>query len=158
MTKSEQVVRSDLSAGDVAVDGLFSGALAGVPMAVYAAAVWLLFDSGAGDLFGEFLADRGMSLINTLLLHLAISSVYGLVFSLGYNFIARLAKATPTPWASIVAGMVYGALLLALAHLVILPANASPLQLSFGLSVPAHLIYGASLGALVHRDRFNPVR
>jgi hypothetical protein len=49
-------------------------------------------------------------------------------------------------------------LLLALAHLVIMPAGAGSLQLSFGLSVPAHLIYGAVLGYLVHRSRSNPTR
>ena len=158
MTHSEQTVRTKLSAGDAAVDGLFNGAVAGIPMAIYAAGVWLLFDPGAGQSFAAFLADRDLSFINTLLLHLAVSSVYGLVFSLGYNLLTRMARAVPSLWASLVAGMLYGALLLALAHLVILPSGAEPLQLSFGLSVPAHLIYGTTLGVLVHRSRFSPAQ
>ena len=158
MTNTERVARSNLTAGDAAVDGLFSGALAGIPMVVYAAAAWLVFDPGAGETISRYMADRDLSLFNTLLLHLAVSSVYGLVFSLGYNIFTRKARAAPSPWASILAGMVYGSLLLALAHLVILPAGAAPLQLSFGVSAPAHLIYGAALGLLVHRSRFRPAR
>lgn len=158
MTNTEQAARSNLTAGDAAVDGLFSGALAGIPMALYAAAVWLLFDPGAGGAIAGFMADRGLSLVNTLLLHLAVSSVYGLAFSLAYNLFSRGLRAVPSTLTSVVAGIVYGGLLLALAHLVILPAGAAPLQLSFGLSIPAHLIYGATLGLLVHRSRFNPAR
>jgi hypothetical protein len=156
MTKSEPLVRSNLNAGDAAVDGLFSGAAAGIPMAIYAAIVWLALDPSAGETLGVFLAERDLSLLNTLLLHLAVSSVYGLVFSMGYNLFARAFSGST--WASILAGMAYGALLLALAHLVIIPAGANSLQLSFGLSVPAHLIYGAVLGYLVHRSRSNPIR
>jgi hypothetical protein len=156
MTNSGQMARSNLTAGDAAVDGLFGGALAGIPMAVYAVVVWLLVDPGAGGKMGAFLAERDISFLNTLLLHLAISSVYGLVFSLGYNLFARAFSGSTR--ASILAGMGYGALLVALAHLVILPAGAGSQPLSFGLSVPAHLIYGTVLGYLVHRSRFNPPR
>jgi hypothetical protein len=137
MTNSGQMARSNLTAGDAAVDGLFSGALAGIPMVVYAVVVWLLIDPGAGENLGAFLAERDLSLLNTLLLHLAISSVYGLVFSLGYNLLrsrfldGSLLGIDPGSRMAL-----FGVLLLALAHLVILPAGAGSLQLSFGLSVP----------------------
>jgi hypothetical protein len=158
MTHTEQIARPNLSAGDAAVDGLVYGALAGIPMAIYAAVAWLLFDPGAGEIFGDFMADRDLSIINTLLLHLAVSSIYGLIFSLGFNGLARLMKTGLSPWVSLNLGMVYGAILLALANLVVLPASAAPLELPLALSLPAHLIYGAALGLLVHRNRFSPAR
>jgi hypothetical protein len=77
----------------------------------------------------------------------AVSAIYGLIFAL-------LQRAMPRTWRvgalSVVAGIAYGLVLLALAQLVLLPSSASPLQALPPVVLAAgHVVYGLALGQLL---------
>lgn len=135
-----------LSAVDAAVSGGFIGALAGLPMAVYMAAVILV---------GGYFFYPGMAISTFVLAHIAVSSIYGLFYSIGSNFLFAALKSAHPAGMSVVLGISYASLLFIVAILVILPAaRTAQFEIPLVHIGAAHLIYGVFLSLLVHYTRF----
>lgn len=131
--------------GNAAVDGLIAGTAAGIAMMGY-----LLLTSGdaPADLLNRF-ASNGMtpSPLISLTGHLAVSALYGMIFSVAWYALRGSSRHV----LRMSAGLVYSLVLFAIAEWVILPVLQSPL-----LDIPtihwgiAHALYGIVLG-LVNR-------
>lgn len=127
--------------GDTAVDGLLGGLLAGAAMLALLLLLGLLRGAPAAQTLGRFAAGAGGAPLVGLLLHLAVSGIYGMLFAL----LARGVRAI-RPFGRYLLGGAYGLLLFALARGVLLPAAGSAL-----LAIPApdlllaHLAYGLVL-------------
>ncbi len=135
--------------GDSAVDGLLAGLVAGLAMAVLLAGVTLLRGETPAVLFSRFAFDEQTSALAGFFSHLAVSAIYGLLFAL-------LQRLLLNHWrrglAAMVAGLVYGLTLLALALTVILPGAASPLlQAPPAILAAGHALYGLVLGWVLQR-------
>jgi hypothetical protein len=146
MSTVNELKYARLSTLDAALSGVFIGGLAGLPMAIYMAGVILM---------GGYFFYPGMAISTFFLAHLAISGVYGLLYSIGSNYLFVVLKGTPTAGLAIILGAFYASLLLAIAILFILPAGRTaqfevPL-VHIGI---AHFIYGLFLSLLVHYTRF----
>lgn len=133
--------------GDRAVDGLLAGVAAGLVMALVLAVAGLLRGEAVATLFHRFAPSEEASALSGFLAHVAVSAIYGLIFAL-------LRRAMPRSWrvgtTSVVAGMAYGVVLLALAQLVLLPGSGSSLLALPPLVLAAgHVVYGLALGWLL---------
>jgi hypothetical protein len=149
MMHSKQLIDRRRTTSDAALDGLFGGLTAGVAMAVYLVAWGLMTGMGPGAVLGMFdPGERGVALTGALT-HLAVASVYGILFGLIWWALRRTLRLGVPAW---LAGAVYGLLLLLVAKAVVLPAAGSPLAeiptLHFAV---AHVIYGVVLGYLSER-------
>jgi hypothetical protein len=149
MIESKRLAYSERKLSDAALDGLFGGLAAGVAMAIYLVLWGLTVALGPGAVLGMFdPGERGIALTGALT-HLAVASVYGILFGLLWWALRRGLRLGMPAW---LAGVVYGLLLLLAAKAVVLPAAGSPLaeipMLHFAL---AHVIYGAALGLLSER-------
>jgi hypothetical protein len=146
MRTTSDLTYASLSAGEAALSGILIGGLAGIPMAVYMAAAVLL---------GGFIFYPGMAISTFVLMHLAVSSVYGLLYSLAFNFLAGSLKKAPSVGAAILAGLFYASVLLILAVLVILPsARSAQFEIPLSHIAIAHGIYAIFLSLLIHYSRF----
>jgi len=149
MIGSKRVTYSERKLSDVALDGLFGGLAGGVAMAAYLLVWGLVTESGPGTVLGMFdPRERGVALSGALT-HLAVASVYGIVFGLIWWVLRRGLRIGVPAW---LVGLVYGLLLLLVAKAVVLPSAGSALakipMLHFAVS---HVIYGATLGLLSER-------
>ncbi len=148
MNESKQLTHTETTLGDAAVDGLLAGGGAGLLMAAYLIVAGLAMGETVGVVLGRFDPGQGGAPLVGALAHLATAGVYGVIFGL-------LGRFVPRRWRGRVpgrlAGPVYGLALFAVA-LMLLPAVASPLleipRLHFAV---AHLLYGLTLGFLIHR-------
>ena len=149
VSKNEQIPLKRISAGDAAVDGLFAGLMSGLVMAGVMMLLGLLRGELPTTLLARFSTEANSSPIMGLLRHLAVSGTYGLLFGLlsRIELVKRLAQRIGP-----VVGMLYGALLFAMAELVILPGTDS---LLLGLPplefATAHLVYGLVLAAFYQK-------
>ena len=148
MSQMKNLVAKRSTLGDAAVDGLFAGLGAGIVMAVYLVAAGLIGGDGPALVLSRFDPSVTASPPMGALIHLAVASVYGMLFGVAYRFV-------PLAWLPTwLMGLVYGMVLLAFAEAVVLPSAESLLRAvpfwSFGL---AHLIYGVTLGVLVGQTR-----
>lgn len=135
--------------GDAAVEGLFSGMIAGISMAIYLGLVNLILGESLLETLARFAVSDDTTPLLGFLLHLGVSGVYGLVFGLIYQITLRRWISSPSPGLSIITGSAYGVVLLLLAQVVLLPGSASPLkEISLTHLSIAHLIYGVTLGIL----------
>jgi hypothetical protein len=144
MSQMKDLVAKRSTIGDSAVDGLFAGVGAGIVMAVYFLAAGLIGGEGPALVLSRFDPSATASPLTGALVHLAVASVYGMLFGVVHRFIRP-------GWLPIwLLALLYGVVLLALAEAVVLPSAASLLRAvpfwSFGL---AHLIYGVTLGVLI---------
>jgi len=149
MIESKRLAYNDRKLSDAALDGLFGGLAAGVAMAVYLVAWSLMTGMGPGAVLGMFdPAMRGAALTGALT-HLAVASVYGILFGLIWWVLRRGLRLGLPAW---LAGAVYGLALLLVATVVVVPSAGSPLAaiptLHFAV---AHVIYGVVLGRLSER-------
>lgn len=153
MYEIQRIERRELSAGDAAVEGLFSGMLAGIVMAGYLIAAGLWLGEMPGEVLARFAPEGAPAALPGFLMHLAVSGVYGLLFGLICQITAQRWKWAPPAWQAGIAGGVFGLALFFFAQTVILPGTSSALSefvpVHFAL---AHLIYGASLGAIMNRN------
>jgi|SRR5581483_606283 len=141
MESSRQGVR-DNTIGDAAVEGLLTGIVAGIAMAAFILVVELVSGVSPVTVLGYFDVSRNGSPLTGLFTHFAVAGVYGVIFGLLWSRLTRLGR-----WWIIVAGVVYGFVILGIAEWIILPSTATPLsQLPFWMMVVAHGIYGAALG------------
>jgi hypothetical protein len=147
MEKTTTPSKRHTTAGDAAVSGLFGGLGAGALMAAFLALAGLLAGKGLGAYWSYFAIGEGAAPFQGLLAHLAVSGVYGILFSLGWRFAQGKRFSRVPGW---MAGLVFGLLLWVLAQAVILPGTDSPLRLiPAGVLAVAHIVYGLALGWFV---------
>ena len=149
MIESKRLAHGERKLSDAALDGLFGGVAAGVAMAVYVIIWGLASGRGPGAVLGMFdPAMRGNPLTGALT-HLAVASVYGILFGLIWWTLRRRLQLGGPAW---LVGAAYGLALLLAATVVVLPAAGSPLAeiptLHFAI---AHVVYGVALGYLSER-------
>jgi hypothetical protein len=152
MAELSKDVHKELKFSEVAVDGLFAGLLAGLAMAAWLAVTALLRSETLSDLFSRFYPARAVTPLAGLLLHLAVSSVYGILFSLVWYLASNIQRFSLSAQPAAALGVGYGVALFFLAWYVLLPASASPLrQLPLWQFGSSHLVYGLVVGWLFWR-------
>jgi len=139
---------------DAVVDGLFGGLLAGAGMLAFLIAADLSAGNPAVQTLARFgIPGQTVSPLASLLLHLGVSSVYGIVYGLLINVLPRRYRAALPGW---LWGVLFGLLIWVLADLVLLPGSDSPLMeippVVFALS---HVVYGLILGWFTAVTRHN---
>ena len=150
MDNGSSFMRVRSSSGEAAVDGLLNGVLAGVVMALYLIAIGVVTGAGAAATLSAFDLGQGISPVRGALIHLAVSAIYGMVFSLLYRLIAR--NRSIGRGGSVMIGLVYGLLLWSITQI----AFAAGISVTLS-SLPtvhlagAHVIYGVTLGWLTGR-------
>jgi hypothetical protein len=152
MQKSTDLVRRNIRCSEAAVDGLFAGAAAGLVMAVYLTLTALLRGEGPVSLLNRFAPTQASGPLAGLLMHLAISGIYGLLFGM---LMALASQVRSLEWFvryTTISGVLYGLILFLVAWFTLLPASGSALlELSFIDLGLAHILYGAALGYLARR-------
>lgn len=148
-TRSVARQHENSNIGDAAVEGLFSGMIAGISMAVYLGMVNLISGESLLETLARFAVSDETTPLLGFLLHLGVSGVYGLVFGLIYQITLRRWISSPSLRSSVITGSGYGIVLFILAQLVLLPGSTSPLkEISLSHLTIAHLIFGVTLGIL----------
>lgn len=147
MARTDPIPHKQTRFGDAAVSGLFGGLAAGLAMAAFLAAAALAAGTSPAAYLSDFSAAPDGSAWLGLITHLSVSAVYGTFYGLFHHLVDRLIRVHIPGW---LLGLFYGAVLLTVASLVILPGLQSSLQaipsLAFAL---AHLVYGLALGLSV---------
>ena len=134
----------DKNTGDLAVDGLVPGVMAGILMMGVLLLGGILSGVSAETVLGYFAPSSGGAALG-LVTHLAVSSVYGLVFSV----LAGRFSGRPSSWGI---GAVYGLLLYGIGTALVIPGVSAALALAGGGQLLlAHLVYGLALGGLSAR-------
>jgi hypothetical protein len=143
MEKSQYLTRSHTSAGDAVVSGLFGGLLGGLAMALVIALISQFAGQGFAYL-GFFATTSPNPPLQGLLMHLAVSSIYGMLYALIRRW-TRLDRLAQVPgW---LAGLVYALGLWAFGITVLLPAtNSLMLTLPWQVFFCGHIAYGLVLG------------
>ena len=109
MTAQHQLVPYKYGLRDVAVDGLWRGALAGAAMALYLMIVTTALGDAPFSLLARFTSQEvEVSPLVGGLSHLATSAIYGALFAILWHVIAR--RSRQRSWA-LLGGLVYAALL-----------------------------------------------
>jgi hypothetical protein len=131
------------STGDAAVSGLFNGLLGGCAMALVIVGFSLAAGQGAAYL-GNFSSEAPAPPFQGLLMHLAVSGIYGLLFGLIRNWtLLSWLKRLPG-W---LVGLGYALVLWVLAVTVLLPAARSLiLAMPWVVFFTGHVAYGLVLG------------
>ena len=137
---------SSTSLGDAAVDGLLGGLGAGIAMLLFLLIAEFLGGVGPAMVLARFDLGSTASPLTGVLTHLAVASVYGL----GFGILWALTAVDKLPAG--LTGTIYGFALFVLAETVMLPGtNSALLAIPIWSLALAHLVYGATLGWLVHR-------
>jgi len=140
------VTNQPASAGDAAVSGLFNGLLAGIAMGFYLVFAGLVDGQGLTGYLAYFGLGKTQSPLAGLLLHLAISGIYGVIYGAVRHWVGLDHNHLLPRW---LVGMVYGLLTWVLAVYLILPGIGSSLVAIPTLHfILAHLVYGLALGFL----------
>lgn len=140
----ESDLKREQTIGDSAVSGLFYGLLAGVVMGAYLLLSAVLSGYTVEESLSWFTPDESGNALQGILLHLAVSGIYGIGYGLLRHWLFRRIPG----WSG---GLVYGLALFALAGLVILPGAGLGLTKISTLHLGvAHLLYGLVLGLLSH--------
>src|SRR5512143_1113048 len=95
MAEFSKEVRKEIHSSQAAVDGLFAGLLAGLVMAAFLAVTSLVRSETLSALFSRFSPAQAASPFTGFLLHLAVSSVYGILFGLVWYLTASLRRLAP---------------------------------------------------------------
>lgn len=144
--------KEDRSLGELAVDGLTGGLLAGIAMAMLLVLTGLVSGRPPAVTLGYFDPARDGSWLSGLFAHLAVSAVYGTLFGLAMQGLKKIRPAVLRyGW---LLGTIYGLILyLAAIGLIFKAVDAPVAQVGawqFGL---AHLIYGLVLGLWLARGQ-----
>ena len=144
MSQMKNLVARRFTIGDSAVDGLFAGLGAGIVMAVYFLAAGLIGGEDPTLVLRRFDPSATASPLTGALVHLAVASVYGMLFGVARRFIRP-------GWLPLwLISLVYSVVLLALAETVVMPSAALSLRaVPFWSFALGHLIYGVTLGFLI---------
>ena len=108
--------RDQVSVGDVAVDGLLSGVVAGVAAALYLVIIGLFSGETIHSTLGRFDPQVAGNAILGIFVHLGMSAVYGGLFAVLYRPIRR--RMPTSPVLNLVIGLIYGIILMLVAELV----------------------------------------
>lgn len=155
MTETHWVVKEKFETGDVTVDGLFHGALAGALMLVFLGIAGIARGESPLDLLSRFAPNPDASPVIGALLHLAVSAIYAAVFYAVWNVLSARRRRGPSARRDVLAGLLFGSALFLLAQWIILPGTASPLAaIPPAMFMAAHLVYGLALGWLFYRSGF----
>jgi len=145
MENSTTQLKDQFSLGELAVEGLFAGIAAGAAMLAYLLVFGMLSGQAVTVMMGRFSIQVPPNPFQGVLLHLAVSAIYGLLFGIVWRLLGRRFPA----W---VTALPYGLAIYLLAHFVLLPESGSALldipPLHFAL---AHLVYGLVLGLWFQR-------
>lgn len=143
MEKVEGHLKTKITAGDAAVNGLLNGLVGGVAMAAVVIIFSLLGGKGFGYL-GYFSAGAPVLPLVGLVMHLAVSTIYGLLYGLIRKW-TRLDRLTRLPgW---LAGLIYAMGLWVFAVTLLLPgAKSMILTLPWVVFFTGHFAYGLVLG------------
>lgn len=149
MTNTKAEAARPAGLGDAAVDGMLNGVMAGIFMALFLALATLAAGKVPWSVLETFDATGKSSPVMGLVLHLAVSAVYGTIFGLLWKLLRPALAGRIPSW---LAGAAFGLALFAMAEFVLLPGARTGLRdiptLVFGA---AHLIYGLVLGGLLAR-------
>lgn len=152
MDRSEEVEKPHTSLGDIAVDGIITGLEAGLLMVAFLMVAAALQGASPGTVLAAFTVRGAPSLGKGLLTHLTVSSVYGILFNLGYSYLIRLGFGAKNPLIGPLLGFTYGMLLFLAAEYILFDYVATALRdAPMILLLGAHLVYGFTLGLLVAR-------
>jgi hypothetical protein len=149
MTEGKVLGKASRSAGDVAVDGLLRGVVAGLAMAAVLVVAGALAQLSVQLVLSRFDPTGGNSAMTGLLAHLASAGIYGLLFALlTAPGAARLGNRM------ILAGVIYGLTLWLISRGLMASELGAPLRVlpPVGWAL-AHIVYGAVLGALMGTRR-----
>ena len=138
------------SLGDTAVDGLLAGIGAGLVMALFLLLIGLLNGDLATAVFGRFDPGQNQQWLTGLVIHLAVSSIYGIVFGLLFWVLIRIRPS----WARLswLLGLAYGLLLYGVVQTALATGIDSGLvQFTAVILLLAHATYGLVLGILLGR-------
>lgn len=138
--------------GDVAVDGLLSGVVAGVAAALYLVIIGLFSGETFHSILGRFDPQQTGNAILGIFVHLGMSAVYGGLFAVLYRPIRR--RMPTSPVLNLVIGLIYGIILMLVAELVFNSGIESALddisKIQFALF---HIIFGLVLVVMI--EKFN---
>jgi hypothetical protein len=150
MDKTDILSENKSSISTLVVDGVISGLVGGVAMFSSLAAFAFLSGEAPGVILGSFSSDGLTSPVQGLVGHLGASAIYGALFGvLIWPLLSRFSSRKSRGW---LGGIVYGAFLLLLAQIAILPTTNSPLsEIPFWQWALGHGIYGLVLGGLFAR-------
>lgn len=144
-----------LNIGDSAVDGLVGGFVAGVVMGIYLMVVGLLSRMSTWYLMDTLVPLNNNNLLYKILLHLAISMIYGAVYGAAISVIRRISASRFRNWFLVVFAVLYGLVLFVFARVVlflVLDQAFFSQNLLFHLLF-AHILYSLVLGLLVRQVR-----
>lgn len=144
-----------LNIGDSAVDGLVGGLVAGVAMGIYLMVVGLRSRISTWYLIDTLVPLNNNNLMYKILLHLAISMIYGAVYGAAISVIRRVSASRFRNWFLVVFAVLYGLILFVIARVVlflVLEQAFFSQNLLLHLLI-AHLIYSLVLGLLVRQVR-----
>jgi hypothetical protein len=140
------------SIGETAVDGLLAGIGAGLVMALFLLLVGLLNGDSAAVVLGRFDPGQNHLWLTGFIIHLAVSSIYGILFGLLYLLLVRIRP--PLVQFSWLLGLAYGLLLYAIAQTALSTgADSGLLQFTAVHLLIAHAVYGVVLGFQIGRKR-----
>jgi hypothetical protein len=143
MAKAKIFTKTQVSAGDAAVTGLFSGLQGGAAMAGIIVLFSILNGQGLSYL-GYFSAGEPIIPLVGLVTHLAVSSIYGMLYALGRRLTGLDRRKLLPGWA---AGLVFALGLWLIAVVLFLPAAKSLLlTLPWVVFLTGHIIYGLVVG------------
>ena len=152
MATQQMLVKHNYGLRDVAVDGLWKGALAGAAMAGYLMMVTAVLGENPLAVLSRFTSEGvDVTPLVGAISHLAVSGIYGAMFTVLWHRIGRHSKSGPL---ALVGALVFSGLLFVIAELILLPSVQSPLlavpALHFGIG---HVVYGLVLGGLIARSQ-----
>ena len=85
----KQSISKPFELSETAVDGLFGGMLAGLIMETYLTLVGLIAGERLLEAMTQISPLDGLSPFNSILLHFAVSGVYGILFGMVYPWLFR---------------------------------------------------------------------
>lgn len=137
--------------GELIVDGLLQGMAAGVVMLAAFLVLGLLDGHAAAQILSALGLASGATPMQGVLVHLAISAVYGVLWSILVVMPARLYFSNAPSPAWEVAGVCFGSLTWIIAELCLLALTGLSLLPWFELLI-AHMLYGGTLGLIQARQ------
>ena len=144
MQESKTYRINDGTLADRAIDGLFGGLLAGAVMGLVIILGWVLIGETPAVLLERSNPGQSITPVGGVLMHLAVSGVYGVGFSLLSSAIPRRLREQIPGW---LAGLVYGGVLLSFAVNLLLPGLRSTLgEQPLWIIGLGHAVYGIVLG------------
>lgn len=149
-TSNSTSANQQKSLGDTAVDGLLAGIGGGLVMALFLLLIGLLNGGSATAVFGRFDPGQNQQWLTGLVIHLAVSSIYGIVFGLLFRVLIRIRPS----WARLswLLGLAYGLLLYGVVQTALaMGIDSGLVQFTAVILLLAHAIYGLVLGIILGR-------